>query len=58
MGDIAGICTPRPDNCTEDCPGVCGCDGKFYCNTCLAQRAGIDALPTGTGTCPDAGTLR
>ena len=27
--------------CTQDCPGVCGCDGKFYCNGCIAAKEGI-----------------
>lgn len=27
--------------CTTDCPGVTGCDGKFYCNECEANRQGI-----------------
>lgn len=27
--------------CTMDCPGVIGCDGKEYCNTCLMNKAGI-----------------
>ena len=27
--------------CTMDCPGVEGCDGKFYCNECEAARHGI-----------------
>ncbi len=27
--------------CTEDCPGVTGCDGKIYCNECEANRQGI-----------------
>lgn len=27
--------------CTEDCPGVIGCDGKAYCNTCIAASQGI-----------------
>ncbi|HJL18466.1 MAG TPA: hypothetical protein RMH99_22570 [Sandaracinaceae bacterium LLY-WYZ-13_1] len=37
-----GTCQPRPAGCTEDCPGVCGCDGTTYCNTCLAQSMGMD----------------
>lgn len=27
--------------CTEDCPGVIGCDGKEYCNACIAASQGI-----------------
>ena len=27
--------------CTEDCPGVTGCNGKKYCNECEANRDGI-----------------
>jgi hypothetical protein len=53
--DATGTCTPRPDTCTKDCPGVCGCDGKFYCNECEAHRAGTDDVPS--GTCSDAGNL-
>ena len=28
-------------HCTMDCPGVIGCDGKFYCNECEANKQGI-----------------
>jgi hypothetical protein len=52
-GDMTGICRPRPTNCTADCPGVCGCDSKFYCNACSANRAGADVHPG--ATCSDAG---
>ena len=31
----------KNDNCTTDCPGVMGCDGKSYCNECVANRNGI-----------------
>jgi hypothetical protein len=55
MGDITGVCTPRPTNCTADCPGVCGCDGTFYCNACTAHQAGTDDVPS--GTCGDAATV-
>ncbi len=27
--------------CTQDCPGVIGCDDKQYCNACIAQSQGI-----------------
>lgn len=54
--DSAGICQPRPTGCPEDCPGTCGCDGKFYCNACMAHGSGTD--DGGPGPCspnPDAG---
>jgi hypothetical protein len=28
--------------CTLDCPGVTACNGKFYCNTCEANKAGYN----------------
>ncbi len=40
-----GLCKPRPTTCTDDCPGTCGCDGKFYCNDCMAQMSGVDESP-------------
>ncbi|XYH92990.1 hypothetical protein ACMHYB_34685 [Sorangium sp. So ce1128] len=40
--DTEGECSVRPEACTADCPGVCGCDGQFYCNACAAQQAGVD----------------
>jgi hypothetical protein len=40
--DASGVCEPRPDSCIQDCPGVCGCDGNFYCNLCTAHAAGVD----------------
>jgi hypothetical protein len=55
-GDVQGVCRPKPAACTKDCPGVCGCDGNFYCNACTAQQQGIDVSPG--ATCPDASTPR
>jgi hypothetical protein len=43
--DATGICRPRPQVCPADCPGVCGCDGKFYCSACVAQSMGFDDSP-------------
>jgi hypothetical protein len=40
--DGTGTCQPAPTACTADCPGVCGCDGLFYCNACGAEAAGTD----------------
>jgi hypothetical protein len=27
--------------CPTDCPGVIGCDGKEYCNECMANKMGV-----------------
>lgn len=40
--DATGNCEKRPQACYADCPGVCGCDGKQYCNVCEANSQGID----------------
>jgi len=45
--DGGGECKPRPDFCTEDCPGVCGCDRNTYCNACDAATHGVDVLHDG-----------
>ena len=58
FGDQPGTCQPKPQICTADCPGVCGCDGTFYCNACDAQRLGVDDNPSNTSckpSPPDAG---
>lgn len=47
-----GVCVRRPDACTDDCPGVCGCDGTDYCNACDAAVAGVDVAHAGPcGAC-------
>ena len=53
-GLSVGTCKPRPTGCDDDCPGVCGCDGSFFCNTCEAARAGQDVNPV-ISCFPDAG---
>ncbi len=38
-----GICTDQPEGCpTAECLGVCGEDGKAYCNACEAHKNGVD----------------
>lgn len=39
-GGVAGVCTARPRGCKRDCPAVCGCEGEFYCNACVAHAQG------------------
>jgi hypothetical protein len=34
----------KNDICTQDCPGVKGCDGKIYCNECIANSLGISVI--------------
>jgi len=46
--DAQGVCKKRPQGCPEDCPGVCGCDGKQYCNACGANAAGVDTSDDAT----------
>jgi hypothetical protein len=41
-GDLLGTCRLIPDVCAQECTKTCGCDGKFYCNACIAHMAGID----------------
>jgi hypothetical protein len=37
----------HPGICTQDCPEVCGCDGKTYCNECIANSKGIRIVSEG-----------
>ncbi len=50
--DAEGSCAPRPEGCPEDCPGVCGCDQQFYCNSCIANAAGVE-VSTDTSCLPE-----
>ncbi len=51
--DGGGTCQPKPPGCLPDCPGVCGCDGKFHCNACGAQASGVDVSDSLACQSPD-----
>lgn len=34
----------KDNACPQDCPGVTGCDGKTYCNECVALGQGISVI--------------
>jgi hypothetical protein len=52
--DGTGVCQPKPGGCTDDCPGVCGCDSQFYCNACSAHEAGVDVTLDASCFAPDS----
>lgn len=45
--DATGICKKRPQFCPEVFSEVCGCDGRTYGNSCVAERAGTSVLHAG-----------
>jgi hypothetical protein len=53
--DAPGQCKKKPLGCDADCPGVCGCDGNFYCNECVANAQGIDTSGDTSCFSKDAG---
>ncbi|MEZ5839553.1 MAG: Kazal domain-containing protein [Hyphomicrobiales bacterium] len=49
-GGVAGTCEKRPEICTKEFMPVCGCDGMFYSNSCMAHMGGADVAID--GFCP------
>ncbi len=45
--DDLGVCTMRPEVCTQDFAPVCGCDATTYPNACLAVAAGTSVAHEG-----------
>jgi hypothetical protein len=52
--DGGGVCTNAPLGCSGECLGACGCDGVYYCNACVALRAGVDIDEAGDCEAPAA----
>jgi hypothetical protein len=51
--DQTGICSPRPEACTEQYEPVCGCDGRTHGNACAAASAGVSVASEGECAAPE-----
>ena len=52
MVDDRGLCERRPTSCTGEVDLVCGCDGQFHSNPCVAASRGVDLDNAGSCAVP------
>lgn len=50
LHDGTGVCSLRPDNCSDAYEPVCGCDRRTYSTACAAHAASMSVLHDGACT--------
>ena len=45
--DGGGVCTPKPEVCTQEYEPVCGCGDVTYPNACMAAADGVSVAYRG-----------